>query len=286
NQPVMSRHLWMYEGTTEYFANLFQIREGLIDEADFYQRMTDKIMYSRTYDDTMPFTEMSRNVLVEPYAGQYANVYQKGALINMALDIRLRELSGGEMGVLDLMKELIREYDRDTPFKDEALFDIIVEKTYPEIRDFFDTYVSGTTPIDYDQFLEKVGLSLQGTQVDCYFFFQDRVPFINTTPDQKSIFIRDDIPLNSAMREVGLQPGDVLKQINGEDFNMESAQNILGTSISWTPDTPLDLVIERDGEEMTLKGQVGTPKVEKFTIAPLENPTPEQLNLRQAWLKG
>ncbi|MDX1332130.1 MAG: peptidase M61, partial [Robiginitalea sp.] len=108
NQPVMSRHLWMYEGTTEYFANLFQIREGLIDEADFYQRMTDKIMYSRTYDDTMPFTEMSRNVLVEPYAGQYANVYQKGALINMALDIRLRELSGGEMGVLDLMKELIR----------------------------------------------------------------------------------------------------------------------------------------------------------------------------------
>ncbi len=37
NDPKMSEHLWMYEGTTEYFANLFQIQQGLIDEADFYK---------------------------------------------------------------------------------------------------------------------------------------------------------------------------------------------------------------------------------------------------------
>jgi hypothetical protein len=37
---------------------------------------------------------------------------------------------------------------------------------------------------------------------------------------------------------------------------------------------------------MTLKGQVGSPKVEKFTVAPLENPSAEQLRLREAWLKG
>jgi predicted metalloprotease with PDZ domain len=34
NDPKMSQHLWMYEGVTEYFANLFQINQGLIDEAD------------------------------------------------------------------------------------------------------------------------------------------------------------------------------------------------------------------------------------------------------------
>jgi predicted metalloprotease with PDZ domain len=32
NDPKMSEHLWMYEGVTEYFANLFQINQGLIDE--------------------------------------------------------------------------------------------------------------------------------------------------------------------------------------------------------------------------------------------------------------
>ena len=286
NYPKMSRHLWMYEGTTEYFANLFQIKEGLIDEAAFYQRMTDKIQYSGVYDDEMPFTEMSSNVLVEPYADQYANVYQKGALINMALDIRLRELSGGRMGVLDLMKKLSKKYDKDTPFKDEALFGIIVENTYPEIGEFLETYVSGTTPIDYNVFLEKVGLGLQGAQQECFFFFQGQEPFINVTPDQQHIFIRDDIPLNSSMRDLGLEQGDILKTVNGQELNMESAQNILMGSLSWTPETALDFRIERDGKELNLKGSVGVPKAQKFGIQPLEDQTPQQLSLREAWLKG
>ncbi|SHJ10239.1 M61 glycyl aminopeptidase [Arenibacter nanhaiticus] len=39
----MSKHLWMYEGTTEYFANLFQIHQGLIDEVNFYERLIGKV---------------------------------------------------------------------------------------------------------------------------------------------------------------------------------------------------------------------------------------------------
>ncbi|MEJ2583963.1 MAG: peptidase M61 [Robiginitalea sp.] len=286
NQPKMSQHLWMYEGTTEYFANLFQIKEGLIDAPDFYRRMTDKILYSQTYDDTMPFTEMSSHVLEEPYSDQYANVYQKGALINMALDIRLRELSGGAMGVLDLMKKLSRKYDKDTPFRDEALFDIIVENTYPEIREFFETYVSGTTPIDYNLFLEKVGLGLMGTEVECTFLFHERDPFINVTPDQQQIYVRDDIPLNSAMQELGLEPGDILKKVNGREVNMESVQDIFMMSISWTPETDLEFLVERDGQELILKGTMGVPTVQKYGIVPLEDPNKDQLRLREAWLKS
>lgn len=104
NDPKMSEHLWMYEGVTEYFANLFQVNQGLIDNQEFYNRMTDKISVSQRFDDTVPFTEMSKNILEEPYKDMYYNVYMKGALIGMALDIRLRELSGGQMGILDLMK--------------------------------------------------------------------------------------------------------------------------------------------------------------------------------------
>jgi hypothetical protein len=67
---------------------------------------------------------------------------------------------------------------------------------------------------------------------------------------------------------------------------MESAQNILMESFSWTPDTTLEIVIERGGEELSLKANLGTPKVEKFSMAPLKNTTPQQLRLREAWLKG
>jgi predicted metalloprotease with PDZ domain len=37
NNPKMSKHLWMYEGVTEYFAILFQVNQGLIDSDEFYQ---------------------------------------------------------------------------------------------------------------------------------------------------------------------------------------------------------------------------------------------------------
>ncbi|NCO63018.1 MAG: peptidase M61, partial [Flavobacteriia bacterium] len=79
NNPTFSKHLWMYEGVTEYFANLFQINQGLISEEEFYSKMMGKIQTSSQMNDSMSFTEMSENVLDEPYSKQYYNVYQKGA---------------------------------------------------------------------------------------------------------------------------------------------------------------------------------------------------------------
>ena len=33
--PKMSKHLWLYEGITEYFANLILVRSDLITEREF-----------------------------------------------------------------------------------------------------------------------------------------------------------------------------------------------------------------------------------------------------------
>jgi predicted metalloprotease with PDZ domain len=147
NAPKMSEHLWMYEGVTEYFANLFQINQGLIDEDAFYTRMAEKIANSKQFDDTMPFTVMSKNVLVEPYKDAYRNVYEKGALIGMCVDILIRENSNGQRGILSLMGDLTREYGNNKPFNDDELFGKITQLTYPAVGEFLKTYVSGNTPI-------------------------------------------------------------------------------------------------------------------------------------------
>jgi len=57
----------MYEGVTEYFANLFQVNQGLISEDDFFTRMASKIENASRYERYVPMTQMSANVLVEPY---------------------------------------------------------------------------------------------------------------------------------------------------------------------------------------------------------------------------
>ena len=65
--------------TTEYFANLFQINQGLIDEQDFYNRIFEKLNYSKRYDDTMSFTEMSAGIVDEPYQANYVNVIKRSS---------------------------------------------------------------------------------------------------------------------------------------------------------------------------------------------------------------
>ncbi|MEM9141582.1 MAG: peptidase M61 [Bacteroidota bacterium] len=287
NDPKMSRHLWMYEGTVEYFANLFQIQQGLIQEGEFYERLMDKVNNAKAYDDAMSFTEMSSNILEEPYKANYGNVYEKGALINMALDLLLREKSNGEKGVLWLMKELSRKYGDKVPFKDEDLIDEIVAMTYPEVRTFFDTYVIGNTPIDYGDFLAKVGLAKRTVEKQSGYFLEGEVPFIDVDQaNGNAIFIRKGIALNSFFKDLGARGGDIIKSINGTDINLEAIRPIIGQSFGWTPETEISMTVERNGTELELKGKVGSPMLNVETIIPVEGAGENKQRLREAWLRG
>lgn len=287
NDPKMSQHLWMYEGTTEYFANLFQIQQGLITEEEFYKRIMDKINNSKSYDDAMSFTTMSKNILEEPYEANYANVYEKGALINMALDITLRELSGGEKGILWLMKELSKKYDVSTPFEDDKLIDEIVAMTYPELRAFFDTHVIGDTPIDYNAYLAKAGLGNSTEKQQTGYFLEGEMPFIDVDAENdNAIFIRKGITLSSFFTDLGIQGGDVIKSINGIPINLEAIRPIIGQSFGWTAETPIKIIVERNGEEKSIEGNVGIPMLDVTKITSLKGVSEPALALKRAWLNN
>ena len=287
NDPEMSKHLWMYEGVTEYFANLFQIDQGLISEEDFYQRMNEKIETSMAFDDTMSFTVMSENILEEDYKDSYYNVYQKGALIGMALDIRLRELSGGEMGILDLMKQLISKYGKDTPFEDDVLISEIVDMTYPEIQSFFDKHVSGNTPIPYDEYFAKVGVEKTESLSKTGYFLNGRTPFIDANQDEGTVFFRESYPMNSFFKDLGVEGGDVIKSINGTEYTLENIRPLIMTSMGWQEGEDFKIVIVRNGEEMTFEGKTSQPYIEKTSLQSMEvNAEDPKFKLRQAWLKG
>ena len=287
NQPIMSQHLWMYEGATEYFSNLFQVQQGLIDESNFYSRILEKISNAKGYDDRMPFTTMSTNVLRSPYKENYNNVYEKGALINMSLDITLRDLSGGEKGILWLMKELSKKYDKDTPFEDSELINTIVRMTYPEIRTFFDDHVLGNVPISYESILQKVGLSIVTEQEQGQYFFYGQIPYVDADPaDLDTIFIMKGMNLNSFFTSLGAQGGDVISNINGTNITLDSMRRIIGESFGWSPEKEIQMTVLREGKELVLKGKAGIPTNEERSIVESENANPENLELRRAWLKS
>lgn len=285
NNPDMSKHLWMYEGVTEYFANLFQVNQDLISNKEFYERIAEKIEISQNFDDTVPFTEMSENILEDEYKDSYYNVYQKGALIGMALDIRLRELSGGKTGLLDLMKALTEKYGIDRPFNDEELINDIVELTHPEIQQFFDDYITGPNPIPYNEFFKKVGLEQKETEIESGYFLKGETPYIDGNPDTGEIFFREKIRFNSFLQDLGVEGGDILKSVNGKEYNIQNAYNLVMTAESWEEGEEVTFVVERDEEEITLTAQAKQPTSTSKEMIENNNDS-AQIELRHAWLKG
>ena len=285
NTPKMSKHLWMYEGTTEYFANLFQVNQGLITEQDFINEMQSKIAISKRFDDTMSFTEMSKNILEPTYAKNYSNVYMKGALISMSLDIILREESNGTYGVLNLMKDLSDRYGAHKPFKDDEIIPEIVAMTYPAVGEFFKNHVEGTTPIDYDALFAKAGIVKKSQTVNTrYLIDNSNQPFIGVNAKREIHFLKKT---NSGLVALGVQENDVLKKVNGEDFTLQTANAIIVKTFAWKAGDKISLEIVRDGKTMTLEGTAIVPQAEQVGLAiedlPAEN---AKTKLRKAWLKG
>lgn len=287
NQPLMSEHLWMYEGITEYFAQHFQVHEGLTTSAAFYETIVEKINASKSYDDTMSFTEMSKNVLEKPYADAYGNVYQKGALIGMCLDILLRDSSNGERGVLDLMKSLSERYGIEKPFNDEAIIPEIVSLTSPEIGTFFENHVIGNTPIPYEDYFKMVGLSFETQKAPTGYFLDGNQPYINVNQSTNELFIMPGIALNTFMTDLGIQGGDIIKSINGKSYTLQNVRELIINSQGWKEGNDITFVVKREDEELTLSGKITAPFVDKAGLIELQFFTEgPELRLRNSWLKG
>ncbi|MCT2564137.1 M61 family metallopeptidase [Chryseobacterium herbae] len=289
--PKMSQHLWMYEGGTEYFANLFQIQEGLINKDEFLQRMNEKITNSKNYDDTMPFTVMSKNVLQDAYKDQYRNVYEKGALLAMCLDIELRKLSNGEMGYRDMIRKLSQRFGENKPFKDDKLIDELVTVTgYPQVKDFYNKYIAGNQPTPYAEYLNMVGVEAKKKDTPPLFWFI-KDPNQTGYNDKNNTFIFDESSaLSPFAKSVGFKITDEILALDGKTIDIQKMQDFINYSKSIKEGQNVTVTILRKNGDKTDKIELkGKAILDKMTIESLQykaNPTPAELKLQTQWLTG
>lgn len=286
NQPTFSKHLWMYEGVTEYFATLFQVNQGLVEDDAFYKKILDKIKAASVMNDAMSFTKMSENILEEPYAAQYLNVYNKGALIGMCIDILLREESNGQRGILSLMKELSSKYGKNKPFEDDKLIEEITAMTYPSIGAFLQKHVVGDTPINYGEFFEKTGLEMMEEKVKTN-YIQNNGAFI-FLPNQATgeIAFSEAVKDNSFWAENGVLPGDVIKTLDGKALTLATAQQVLSSAYMWQPGQEVDVLLNRNGQEVVIKKKLTQSYTTGLSLKEKTTATPEQKETKTAWMKG
>ena len=292
NQPKMSEHLWLYEGSTEYHAQMVQGKYGIISHNDLLESLSKKITNSRkNYNDTVPFTTMSKEVLGK-YKREFGNVYQKGALINLCLDIKLLQLSNSKYGIMNLIHDLSNKYGKQKGFEDDALFGEIEKLTYPQIRQFLDTYVGGSQPLPLKEIFSLVGVDYQQKVETKDSTFSIGNLTLGYNPASGRMIVQNTSAMNSLGKALGYQNGDEILSINGKDFVPQRAAGVI-KSIYDTAKPGDDLIVKvmrkgADGKDSTIElKSVMTkfPVIKENVLSFNEHPSDDQLKLRDAWLK-
>ncbi len=283
--PQMSKHLWLYEGGTEYAAQHVQVKHGLYDTEAFLNDVTTKMRTADRIGTPVSFTEMSKGCL-DKYEEYYGDVYAKGALLNMLLDIQLRKLSEGKYGVQEMMRDLAEKYGKDRSFKDDALFDEITAMTYPEIRAFFSKYVEGNEPLPYKEYLDWVGITyeLEGVSKEVDFGITQRS--VGIQQEEGRLYIANAAGLRDVGKAMGFQQGDVILTYNGKDLTLTTINNVLGEFLQGAEaGDDFTVTVRREDKEVTLNGQIGFfEKIAKHALKVNEGASPEQVKLRKAWI--
>lgn len=285
--PQMSQNLWLYEGMTEYAANHVQLKQGLISFDDFLLEMRTKIKRSKeNFNDTLPFTVMSKGCLDE-YKDEYFNVYEKGALIGLCLDVQLRKKSDGKYGTQELMRDLGNKYGADKPFPDDQIFDIISQMTFPEIKDFFAKYVSGSEPLPLTQTFADIGAEyIESIEKEEITLGDVGIGF---DPETQRWIIGSTNNLNSFGLAMGYQKNDVIISLNGTKVNRENFLTVVNElkANAQVGDEVVMVVARMKGKkekDKTLSAPAQKVMiVKRFVLNPVENPSEEQLALRKSW---
>ncbi len=285
--PEMSAHIWLYEGVTEYNSHLVQIRSDIYSTDEFLDIIRDKLKANDKFDSKIPLTVASK-FTIDYFKGQYFNFYQKGAIAGMALDLRLRQLSDAEYGLVDLLLELGQTYGVDTFFRDDKLFDIIAEMTYPEIREFFARHYEGAEPFPLEDLLASAGVEyhrelkipqISSGNVSFSYNFQTNRIRVESTEN-----------MDAFGRELGLQKDDELIEFNGQEVNLSNISEVLNDYAANTEvGDKVKVKIARpkgdDYKEKTLKAEAKMGEVSRsHDLRLMENPTPQQMKMRKAWI--
>ena len=289
NNPQMSKHLWLYEGLTEYAAHHMQVKSGLIEFDAFFDLMVKKMQNAReNYNDTLPFTVMSKYAL-DKYKKEYTNVYEKGAVIGMCLDVMLRYYSAGNYGTQELMKDLSKQYGKTKSFNDDDLFNDIEKLTYKEIRYFLDNHVAGSKPLPYKDIFTMVGLNYIDKKIE------EKITLggisVGYNPKTNHLVVVNISKLDDFGKKLKFKEEDEIITFNNRKLTLDNMKDVLGGFIQ-TAKTGDKLVIEilrkdKNGNEVikSLKAKVKPVKVIETDVIEInEKATEQQLLARKTWL--
>jgi len=280
-EPMPSEHLWLYEATTEWAAQIMKLRGGLITPEQYTQILKSKLYIDDNFDKSYSLSKLALTSYAPEGQQQYGNIYHRGAIIVGLLDIRLLELSNGKRGLREVINRLAKTYGPERAFPEKKFFEVFVKMTHPEIADFFERYIKTAEPLPIIEYYSKLGIKYSeeihtGKQTASLglgmTLKEGRIVLFNVTPQ---------------MQEQGLRDGDIVLTYNGKPVKLETIQEIGQELKLLQPGQMYELTIERDQKEMPMKLEaLSKEQVDRHVFKIDPNATEAQLALRKIWMRN
>ncbi|HEY5021329.1 MAG TPA: PDZ domain-containing protein, partial [Gemmatimonadaceae bacterium] len=201
--------LWISEGITDYYADLAQVRGGIVDANGFYVMTFDKM----SQVDALPPTALedaSLSTWIHPRDGTAEIYYPKGSLAGFLLDIIIRDASDNRRSLDDVMRDLYNtDYKNSRGFtSDEWWAAVSRAANGKSFTDFYARYIDGRDPYPYDAVLPLAGLRLVRDTIT-----EPRVG-IGTVQDSSGVHVTQ-VAAGSPAQVAGVKVGDLLLAVGG-----------------------------------------------------------------------
>jgi predicted metalloprotease with PDZ domain len=271
--------LWVSEGFTSYYTALTRYRAGFRDARSFLGDVARPISEAEGNEarryisaaDASTSTWIGYNN-PPPFS---LNYYAQGANLAALLDLSIRHDTRGASGLDDVMRTLYTDfYQRGRGFSTEDLIRVINRITRNSYEGFFSRYVSGTDVPPYETIFGYAGYQVERTT--------RKLPNLGVNLDQMGRIT--GVPPGSDAGTTPLQPGDLILSVAGQTLDGQAGGAVFRL-LTEKSGQNIRLRIRRGGEERELEIAVGSVELVNYRIVDSKSPTPDQLKIREGWLK-
>jgi predicted metalloprotease with PDZ domain len=231
-----TRLLWAFEGLTSYYDDLLLARAGLLTEAQYLETLgkTMTTVLQRAARLKQSIADSSFDAWIKYYRqdenapNSVVSYYQKGALVGFALDLTIRDGTGGRRGLDDVMRLLWRQYRQD-PGRyrgvGEDEFPAAVEQaTGLDLARPLKVWTESTRDPDFAALLAPFGVTVDaGMALDEPHFALLGVKVVRDGSDCRIANVFDGTPA----QEAGLSGGDTLVALGGLRAGAASLDTLL-----------------------------------------------------------
>ncbi len=280
SRPQPTPLLWMSEGITDYYADLALVRGNIISPAVFYQLTAGKIDEVAN-GPPVALEDASLTTWISPIDGTHYTYYSKGSLAGLLIDILIRDGSNNRASLDDVLRRLYQQaYKSQRGFTTEQFWTIVRELAGASVDDFHARYIDGREEFPYTRVLPLAGLRLVADSA--------RVPRVGITTSADSLGIRvGAIEPGSYAAEAGVRQDDYVLRLGGLDvdspFFGETFRRQFANAVEGTP---LDIVVQRGAERLTLSARLRFAQTVSYTIREAPTASPKAVRIREGILQG